>query len=58
MNKSQEFDIMQMRAKLQVDKIIEQHQVTMYGKDPIILGEPKSNAKNIDQPQIVNDGEE
>jgi len=55
MNKSQELDIMQMRAKIQVDELMKQHQALMYGEDPVILGEVTDNK---DSEELFNDLEE
>ena len=41
MNKSQEFDIMMMRAKIQVDEIMKQHDNLMNGQEAKVVEDIK-----------------
>lgn len=42
MNKSQAFDVMQMRAKIQVDEIMKQHDIVMNGQEPELIDDNKT----------------
>lgn len=39
MNKSQKFDVMMMRAKIQVDEMMKQHDNLMNGKEAVLISD-------------------
>ena len=49
MNKTQEFDIMQMRAKIQVDEIVKQHKNLMDGEEPELINDTKGDGKTSEE---------
>ena len=39
MNKSQELAVMQLRAKIKIQKLLEQHDVAWNGQEPVVVEE-------------------